>query len=642
MVHHPYARGVKRARFLVCALAAAVALAIGCDPPAAPGSRFRTPSASGHAPAPAPASASRRLRSNVQRGDYAGSQSCKACHADLHASFVASPMHNMTRLVGGAEIHAPFDGAELHFKDDTVRLEQESGVRFMRVHSKENGTHIFRVTKVIGGHHREDFAGIDVSGGNGGNPGEEVILPVSYLLYTKRLRYKGYSVMARERPWIATGVVWRQTCILCHNTGPYLTSLLGVLGGPRPPSYQGTVVDALLPDASRWKFEVTDVDGLERALSDEMRVLGAEAPSGSLRQQVDRTIVATRAGFGEKHLVEIGIGCESCHGGSKEHVQDARVAPSFEPRSPFFRIKTEGGTAPTRAEEINHACARCHQVLFSRYPFTWEGGKRHVRPGGSNINSGEARDMLLGGCAKELACPACHDPHARDGRARLEALEKPAGNAVCTSCHSPLRDATALRAHSHHAPDGAAGVCVACHMPRKNMALDGRLTRYHRIGSPTDPIRVTLDRPLECALCHADKSVEAVVNDMERLWRKSYDRQALRALYGDMSANVMVATLERGKPHEQAVALFTLGKTHARASAPLVARQLSHLYPLLREYARDALAEIRGVPCDVDLDAEVAQIDLRARRCLDGASLPTSTAPGPTAAPLDTDDGGED
>ena len=64
-------------------------------------------------------------------------------------------------------------------------------------------------------------------------------------------------------------------------------------------------------------------------------------------------------------------------------------------------------------------------------------------------------------------------------------------------------------------------------MPKKNMGLDYALTRYHRIGSPTDPARVERDRPLECALCHADKSVDALVGTMEPWWGKRYDREAL-------------------------------------------------------------------------------------------------------------------
>ena len=92
-------------------------------------------------------------------------------------------------------------------------------------------------------------------------------------------------------------------------------------------------------------------------------------------------------------------------------------------------------------------------------------------------------------------------------------------------------------------------------MPKKNMALDGTLSRYHRIGSPNDPQRVLLDRPLECALCHVDKTVESLVGTMETLVEAPVrSRGARRSSTAPLDANVLLATAERGKPHEQAVA----------------------------------------------------------------------------------------
>src|SRR5262249_43777307 len=209
-------------------------------------------------------------------------------------------------------------------------------------------------------------------------------------------------------------------------------------------------------------------------------------------------------------------GCEACHLGARAHVADPELKPSFAPRGAVALT----GPAPTRAEAVNHTCLRCHTVLFSGYNWTWEGGHRDASAGGSTINSGEARDFLLGGCARALACTACHDPHGEDSRAKLDALGTVAGHGVCTPCHA----AQSGPAPPHPAPPSAGSACLACHMPRKNMGLALELTRYHRIGSPTDPARVLHDRPLECALCHGDRSVGWIVEAMERLWGKRYPR----------------------------------------------------------------------------------------------------------------------
>jgi hypothetical protein len=126
-------------------------------------------------------------------------------------------------------------------------------------------------------------------------------------------------------------------------------------------------------------------------------------------------------------------------------------------------------------------------------------------------------------------------------------------------------------------------------MPRKNMGLDGRLTRYHRIGSPTDAERVLGDRPLECALCHPKKTVGSLLDTMEAWWPVRFPRQRMAELYGSLDAGAILATLERGKPHEQAVALGVLRESPDPASLPLVAKQLTNEYPLVRAWARAAL-----------------------------------------------------
>jgi hypothetical protein len=155
-------------------------------------------------------------------------------------------------------------------------------------------------------------------------------------------------------------------------------------------------------------------------------------------------------------------------------------------------------------------------------------------------------------------------------------------------------------------------------MPKKNMSLDGDLSRYHRIGSPTDPARVHLDRPLECALCHADATVASLVTTMEKWYPRKYDREGLAKLYGSVDANVLLATAERGKPHEQAVAFQILGDTKRKDAIPLLAGQLTHPYPIVRGYAKRALDAIEGAVIPIDLDREDAEIDAAARAWLEG------------------------
>ncbi|MBS2016995.1 MAG: hypothetical protein JST00_29175 [Deltaproteobacteria bacterium] len=579
--------------------------------------------AAGSRPAPplaAPArGAPRDVASNVLFSDYAGTQACAPCHADRVRTWLASPMHNMTREIDRAEVKGPFDGTVFRFKEDTAKLETVGGARFMTLSSKKYGGGVYRLTRVIGGHYREDYAGVAVEAARPdakqvGAP-EEMVLPVSWVFGTSSLRYKGYSVMVKERSGLRAGPVWGETCIFCHNTPPFLSTVLGALAGPSARPYQGEVVDPLLPRARRAEWKVKDASALGAALDAEVGRLGHPRSGTTLAQAIE----VTRSSFRRSHLVEVGIGCEACHLGAAEHVKDPSARVTFEPRSAAFEVRLPGrpsDPAELRAARINRICARCHQVLFSGYEPTWEGGQRHGNAGGSQINSGEARDMLLGACASKLSCVECHEPHASDATAKLRALPAAEKDALCTRCHEKYASADAVRAHSHHDPGGEGARCISCHMPKKNLALDGSLSRYHRIGSPTDPPRVILDRPLECALCHGDKSVESLVATMETWWKRAYDREALGRLYGDLAANALVATANRGKPHEQAVAFFLLGERRDRAAIPHLVPQLTHAYPLVRGYAKRALDTIVGSPLAVDLDADDAEIEARAKAYL--------------------------
>lgn len=562
---------------------------------------------------PSPSHPARAVSSNVLRGDYAGSESCADCHADIYKRWAASPMRNMTRDASSATIRAPFDGATLRVGTDRATMESEGGKRYVRV-TTARGSERFVVTKVVGGRYREDFVGRAVAGD--GSLGTEHIMPATFVFSTASWRYKGYSVMVKERPEITLGATWSQDCIACHNTLPLLTTLYDELYGPGAPAYQGKLADRMLPPSLQWTIRPRNQPRLIAALGAEIAFLGGE-PSATLHGAHTttgdvRAALAAAANASQSHLdgsklVELGVGCEACHNGSRAHVADPTIAPSYRIESELISAAPPQRGDGGRAQAINQSCAKCHTVLFSRYPYTWENGTRKHDPGGSTTNSGEGRDYQLGGCARAMACTACHDPHTADPPSTLAALATPAGNRVCSQCHGQL--VADVAAHSHHKPDGAGASCIGCHMAKKNMGLDYGLIRYHRIGSPTATVRVEGDRPLECALCHADKGVESLVATMEQWWGKRYDRKALRALYGDdLTVNPLRATVARGKPHEQAAAMIALANAHDRGALVAIASHLDHTYPLVRYFARRALETLVGAPVAIDVGAPIDEI----------------------------------
>ena len=82
------------------------------------------------------------------------------------------------------------------------------------------------------------------------------------------------------------------------------------------------------------------------------------------------------------------------------------------------------------------------------------------------------------------------------------------------------------------------------------------------------------------------------------------------------------------------------GDAGKKAVAPEIARQLVNPFPLVRHYARRALARM-GRPCAVDLDRPVAEIAAVARTCFpelaDRGGAPSGSA-GQPAPPFSDED----
>ena len=276
---------------------------------------------------------------------------------------------------------------------------------------------------------------------------------------------------------------------------------------------------------------VTDAAALHRAVADELRLLGArgsgedpadlvEGDPRALRRLAPRRgrhrlrVVPRRqrrARQAQRHqaVVRAAFALSARHGARRRSRQRARASPSTASARAATRCCSRATPGPGRA----HARAR-----------RTAGRQQHQHRRGARLPPRRLRRRRWRAATATIRTrpDAPRTRRARGARRRRSAC------AATPSSPAPRRSArtrTTIRA-------GAGGRCLGCHMPKKNLSLDNRLGRYHRIASPTETAKVEGDRPLECALCHADKSVESLVATMEAWWHKSYDRARLRALYG--------------------------------------------------------------------------------------------------------------
>ncbi|HEX7703667.1 MAG TPA: tetratricopeptide repeat protein, partial [Kofleriaceae bacterium] len=156
-----------------------------------------------------------------------------------------------------------------------------------------------------------------------------------------------------------------------------------------------------------------------------------------------------------------GIGCERCHGPSKQHVTSLRPEDTVGPKQQL--------TARRQLE----VCAQCHQSTFP----VLRDGRDHFdfRPGEAldamRVNfladpAEQDRVKLLDhaerlvrsacwlGARDKLTCTTCHDPHT-------SSLDKDAAwwDGKCMQCHDRAA-CTDTKAHR----DAAGDHCTACHM----------------------------------------------------------------------------------------------------------------------------------------------------------------------------------
>ena len=252
----------------------------------------------------------------------------------------------------------------------------------------------------------------------------------------------------------------------------------------------------------------------------------------------------------EQKRIELGIGCEACHGPGSNHVKD--------PDSAVYRADLHD---PVRQNEV---CLQCHmrnrdkrlenhtmRDIFGDavdYPKGYEPGKslakyKMVAPfemghetgefyanGMGKHNRTQGNEYMQSMMAKHgITCINCHSPHTLQPTA-----EHNTGNALCMKCHSfgsligPHQNS--LEAHTHHKADSKGSLCVECHMPKvgRHTGKSPLTVRSHMFGFVTPAQTLKYGMPKEtnaCFACHKDRSMQSLQNDLESWGMVSWDKR---------------------------------------------------------------------------------------------------------------------
>ncbi len=330
--------------------------------------------------------------------------------------------------------------------------------------------------------------------------------------------------------------------------------------------------------------------------------------------------------------VELGVGCEACHGPLRRHVEWRHRHP--DPALP-------DPTLPTiSTNQMLAACAACHarrseltgdfavgDDFFDHFSLATVDESDLFYPDGQ-VRDEDYEFAPLSGSRMGHAgvtCQDCHEPHS--AKLRLP------GNWLCLRCHNgsdPRAPVIEPVSHSRHRvfghdPNGGpqavdlaaydprriaetGGECTGCHMPVTSY-MQRHPRHDHGFTIPDPLLTRELGIPNACNRCHADRPVDWALEHTERWYGEKMDRPARRrtrviaaARAGEESARAGLLELltTETNAYWQAVATGLLGRWGAEATVTAaLRRQLTHPHPLVRERAVRALEPGRVVAPEI-------------------------------------------
>jgi len=414
--------------------------------------------------------------------NYAGSESCRSCHAEQHHDWQQTGMARMFRAYEPANVIGDFSSKEPFYAGDRFawtgsRLESSRGEgRFAYARMfKDKGRHFFEIKT---------------------SSGPWVRYPIDYTIGSK----------------------WQQA---------YATRL------PNGQIHVFPIQYNVLH--KRWLnfWQIIDPEGSARA---DVRTFEKFSPITSYQSNCavchTSQLRNTKGGGFEVDDLEFrepGINCEMCHGPSGHHVSAMRAGepyqkPAAAPPVDFTKISSR---------EYLAICGQCHRQSAVRdagphgelnywpsapafyppnksRPFGEFSRKAFYKDGRFRETTFIVESLQRSACFQkgQVNCGHCHDVHGKDAANNLKSLRFAAdSDRMCTQCHT----SQALKSvpHTRHAADSKASRCVSCHMPAIMNSMLFR-ARTHQIDDVPNVARLERfgqeESPNACLLCHQEKT----------------------------------------------------------------------------------------------------------------------------------------
>ncbi len=416
---------------------------------------------------------------------YAGSQSCRNCHAGQHANWEHTGMARMFRPYRRENVIGDFVARE--FQDEAgavqARMKSDAAGLFFETRGAGGGWKRYRVDYTIGSKWQQAFATRAPDGQIHVFPLQYNILEKSWLNYWKlidppdseRINPDGFHQLKASTNY-------QLNCAPCHTSQ-----------------------------------------------------LGAPKREGARPQDLE--------------FRESGVNCEMCHGPSAVHVSDMAAGRPGAKRTAgapldfktldhreYVRICAQCHMQSAMRElgpagEYNYAASG--DSFAPRYrsrPFVEFSRRAFYKDGRFRETTFIVEAFLRSACYRrgQASCGNCHDPHPPDAAnnpVSLKYRDRP--DQMCTQCHQKI--AAMAEKHTHHQAGSEGSRCASCHMPRiMNSVLFQ--ARTHQIDDIPRPDMTTRfgqqESPNSCMICHRDKDAAWVARQL----RSFKDAKAVPAL----------------------------------------------------------------------------------------------------------------
>ncbi len=531
---------------------------------------------------------------NIHPGDYIGPEACGKCHPKNHELWSGHAHRLMNAIATPETVLGDFSGdASVSYLGGVATFfSQDDGWRMQLVRDGVRRT--YEIHQTIGSRFFQYYNGVLI---DGPEPAAheyrnvDHLLPFGYwldrrewipIVHVHDRANKGDGT--RADPFISApgGLAFSAytNCSTCHTTYPLgLTYLRSQFSDPGhdPPVHLHFMMSDFLADEypSFWN--------------------GDQSPDQTSGPELESLTRSLRLAEAPDHAAVLGISCEACHLGGREHANGRLKKPRFTPGSPHLMVETApvspavhalDAESSVRTSERSHSslnwtCGRCHA-----------GTRPQFAAGMSTWNSTEYTDAMRGSCYSQLRCIDCHSPH--EGIGSKWALTPDQNDALCLKCHQQFEPHDVRQAHTHH-PIGSEGSrCMNCHMPHLNEGLQD-VVRTHTIFSPSDARMIESNQPNACNQCHTDKSIGWTVGHLEDWYGAKFHSPQIAANYRDSKAPAALNWLKNANQAVRMVAVDSLTRRNDRSALPQLIDALDDPYLLNRQFARIGLERMLDV-----------------------------------------------